>query len=151
MRTRDTTLSQTNSPPRSIQVGYGSYTQAYAALDRAQAIRTTGSPHQDTSDTRSLGLNNPTCRFPCNPPHHSVQTTQPLPPSSCPNDFASTSAPNTSAPIGSSATVPTTPRPVPPPPPSASSSDQIHQPGVSDESAYWVVLRGSRPGVYRGM
>lgn len=54
MRTRDTTFLQ---PPRSIQVGYGTHAEAYAALDRARATRTTGPSqpalpsHQDVPST----------------------------------------------------------------------------------------------------
>lgn len=129
MSTRDTTLSQANNPPRSIQVGYGTYTQAYAALDRARATRTTG-PSQPAptshEDVPSTGLNNPTHGVPHGLPHRShrsrgVQTTQSLPLSHLHMHTPSATG-DLRTPLGSSAT-PMAPRLIHPPlPPSSSTS-----------------------------
>lgn len=206
MWTRGRTLSQADNPPSSLQVGYGTYAQAYAALDRARAARSTGppqpalTPHQAAPSTQLSDPDNPTRGVAHSPPRRHVHTPQPLPSSSRLNNSTRMNVPHTNTsrthatnappshphtppvtgglrtPLGSSATPPMAPRlmPLPLPPSSSTSSSATPpmapcvmppplppssstscnprngDPGISDEAAYWVVLRGPSPGVYHG-
>lgn len=136
MKIREITQSQVHDPPSSIHVGYGTYAQAYAALDRARAAKAADppqlalTPHQDTLGTRLSNHENSAHRVPRphSAPHRSVQTqtaqsvsssrrnknvphTNPSPSHS----YTSLATEGLRTPLGSSATPPMTPRLVHPP------------------------------------